>query len=88
MHHKWHPIPYIVHYFSPEPYGSWSKVQHYIGDKVQGLHGEYEGGTDDAEDRRDNDRWRRKINKDVDRCAQRGSNGERVWDPGGRPDRR
>ena len=22
QHPKWHPIPYIVHYFRPEPYGS------------------------------------------------------------------
>jgi hypothetical protein len=22
---KWHPIPYIVHYFWPEPYELWSK---------------------------------------------------------------
>ena len=24
LHPKWHPTPYIVHYFWPEPYGSWS----------------------------------------------------------------
>jgi hypothetical protein len=33
IHPKWHPIPYIVHYFKPKLYGSWSKVVHYIGNR-------------------------------------------------------
>ena len=31
LHPKWHPIPYVVHYFSSGPIGLWSKVVHYIG---------------------------------------------------------
>jgi hypothetical protein len=27
---KWHPIPYIVHYFWPDPYGPWSEGGHTI----------------------------------------------------------
>ena len=27
---KWHTIPYIGHYFWPETYGHWSKVEHYV----------------------------------------------------------
>jgi hypothetical protein len=37
---KWHPIPYIAHFeFWKGPYGSWSKVMHYIGNRVPfGMH--------------------------------------------------
>ena len=28
---KWHPIPYVVHYFWLVPYGLWTKVGNYIG---------------------------------------------------------
>jgi hypothetical protein len=31
---KCHPVPYIVHYFWPEPYGPWLKVVHYVGNRV------------------------------------------------------
>jgi hypothetical protein len=31
LHPKWHPIPFIVHYFGPGP---WSNVVHYIGNMV------------------------------------------------------
>ena len=31
---KWHPIPFIVHLFWPGPIGNWSKVEHYIGNRV------------------------------------------------------
>ena len=34
LHLKWHPIPYIAHYFRPEFYGPWSEVMHYIGNRV------------------------------------------------------
>jgi hypothetical protein len=34
LHPKWHSIPYIVHYFWPEGYRPWSKVVHYIGNRV------------------------------------------------------
>jgi hypothetical protein len=31
---KWHPIPYIVHYFWPKPYGPWPNVVRCTGDRV------------------------------------------------------
>ena len=31
---KWHPIPYVVRYFSPGPIGFWSNVVHYARDWV------------------------------------------------------
>ena len=31
---KWHPIPYIVHYLWPRPFGLWSKVVPHIGNRV------------------------------------------------------
>lgn len=31
---KWPPIPYMVHYLLPDPYGSWSKEVHHIGNRV------------------------------------------------------
>ena len=31
---KWQPTYYIVHYFCPEPYVSWSKVVHFMGNTV------------------------------------------------------
>ena len=34
MSSTWHPLPFIVHYFIPEPYEAWSNVVHYIGNKV------------------------------------------------------
>lgn len=35
LHPKWQPIPDIVQYFWPEPYGSWSKVLCAPGNRVQ-----------------------------------------------------
>lgn len=29
------PIPYVVHYFWPEPYRPWSNVVHYVENRVQ-----------------------------------------------------
>jgi hypothetical protein len=34
IHPKWHTIPYLVHYFSPETTGLWSKVVHYMRNRV------------------------------------------------------
>jgi hypothetical protein len=31
---KWHPIPYLVHHFWQGPIELWSKVVHYIGNRV------------------------------------------------------
>lgn len=31
---KWHPIPNAVHYFWPKPHANWSKVVHYIENRV------------------------------------------------------
>ena len=34
VHPKWHPIPYIVCNFWPEPQGPWAKLVHRIGNRV------------------------------------------------------
>jgi hypothetical protein len=31
---QWHPVPYIVHYFWPGSIGLWSKLVHYVGNRV------------------------------------------------------